>query len=69
LSSDYVYDAKRGELPAKKRKVIRGGSWKDIQYYMQVGSRAFEYQDTAKAYIGFRSVMSYLGRGKDPSTE
>lgn len=69
LSTDYFYDAKRGELPAKKRKVIRGGSWKDVQYYLQVGTRNYEYQDTAKAYIGFRSIMSYLGRGKDPSAK
>jgi formylglycine-generating enzyme required for sulfatase activity len=46
-----------------KRKVIRGGSWKDIGYYLQNGTRTYEYQDTAKSYIGFRSVMNYLGRG------
>jgi len=67
LSPDFKFDAKRGDLPAKKRKVIRGGSWKDIPYYLQVGTRTFEYQDTAKAYVGFRSVMSFLGRGQDPS--
>jgi hypothetical protein len=47
-----------------KRKVIRGGSWKDIGYFIQTGTRSYEYQDTAKSYIGFRCVMSYLGRGK-----
>jgi len=44
-----------------KRKVIRGGSWKDISFFLQVGTRAFEYQDSAKSYIGFRCVRSYLG--------
>ena len=48
----------------KKRKVIRGGSWKDISYFMQTGTRTYEYQDTAKSYIGFRNVISYLGRDK-----
>jgi sulfatase modifying factor 1 len=48
-----------------KRKVIRGGSWKDIGYYLQTSTRTYEYQDTAKCYIGFRSVMTYLGRAKD----
>ena len=46
----------------RKRKVIRGGSWKDIAYFIQCGSRAYEYQDTAKSYIGFRNVQSYIGR-------
>ena len=45
-----------------KRKVIRGGSWKDIASYMQVGARDYEYQDTNKSYIGFRTVQSFLGR-------
>ena len=40
----------------KKRKIIRGGSWKDISYYMQVGTRSFEYQDEASSSIGFRCV-------------
>ena len=46
-----------------KRKVIRGGSWKDIGYYLQTSSRTYEYQDTAKSYIGTRSVQTHLGRG------
>lgn len=44
------------------RKIIRGGSWKDIAYYLETGTRTFEYQDTTKSYIGFRCVMTYLGR-------
>ena len=44
------------------RKVIRGGSWKDVAYYLETGTRTFEYQDTTKSYIGFRCVMTYLGR-------
>ena len=26
-------------------------------------TRTYEYQDTAKSYIGFRNVMTHLGRG------
>lgn len=66
LNPEYNYDAKKFDRPERKRKVIRGGSWKDVPYFLQCGTRSFEYQDTAKAYIGFRSVMSYLGRGQDP---
>jgi len=47
-----------------KRKVIRGGSWKDVGYYLQTSARTYEYQDTSKCYIGFRNVMTYLGRSK-----
>ncbi|HHZ64294.1 MAG TPA: gliding motility-associated lipoprotein [Flavobacteriales bacterium] len=64
LNQDYLYEAKDSDPPALKRKVIRGGSWKDVMYYLQNGTRTYEYQDTAKSYIGFRSVMTYLGRAK-----
>jgi sulfatase modifying factor 1 len=63
MNSDYDYQAKDGDPPVKKRKVIRGGSWKDIGYYLMNGTRTYEYQDTAKSYIGFRNVMTHLGRG------
>ena len=63
MNSDYDYQAKDGDPPVKKRKVIRGGSWKDIGFYLMNGTRTFEYQDTAKSYIGFRNVMTHLGRG------
>jgi len=70
MNSEYVYDAKDDDHPVKKRKVIRGGSWKDIGYYLQNSTRTFEYQDTAKCYIGFRNVMTHLGRGgKDLDAE
>ncbi|MFM6945999.1 MAG: SUMF1/EgtB/PvdO family nonheme iron enzyme [Flavobacteriales bacterium] len=63
LSQDFEYDAKDGDAPAKKRKVIRGGSWKDIGYYLMNATRTYEFQDTAKSYIGFRNTMTHLGRG------
>jgi gliding motility-associated lipoprotein GldK len=65
LNPQYQYNADDNDPPVLKRKVIRGGSWKDIRYYMQVASRTYEYQDTAKSYIGFRCVQPYLGRQKD----
>lgn len=65
LNPDYLYDAKDEDPEVLKRKVIRGGSWKDIGYYLQTGTRTYEYQDTAKCYVGFRCVMTYLGRAKD----
>jgi len=50
--------------PGLKRRVIRGGSWKDVAYYNKTSTRSYEYQDTAKAYVGFRNVQTYLGRAK-----
>jgi formylglycine-generating enzyme required for sulfatase activity len=44
------------------RKLIRGGSWKDIAFKIQTGTRGFEYQDSARSFIGFRTVMTGLGR-------
>ena len=63
INPEFTYDAKKWEPEVMKRKVIRGGSWKDIGHYLNVGSRSYEYQDTAKSYIGFRNVMTHLGRG------
>jgi gliding motility-associated lipoprotein GldK len=43
------------------RKVIRGGSWKDVAYFLQVSTRDFEYADSARSFIGFRTVQDYMG--------
>ncbi len=43
------------------RKVIRGGSWKDVAYFLQVSTRDYEYKDSARSYIGFRTVQDYMG--------
>lgn len=64
LSPDMEYDAKESDPLALKRKVIRGGSWKDIGYYLQVSTRDYEYQDSAKSFVGFRCVQSFLGRSE-----
>ncbi len=63
LNPDYQYNALDHDPPSMKRKVIRGGSWKDIGYYLQCGTRTYEYQDTSKSYVGYRCVMTFLGRG------
>tara|TARA_B100000900_G_scaffold412048_1_gene433028 strand:- start:6065 stop:7432 length:1368 start_codon:yes stop_codon:yes gene_type:complete len=63
MNMDFRYDAP-GNENIRTRKTIRGGSWKDISHFIQVGTRDYEYQDTAKSYIGFRNVVSFLGRDK-----
>ena len=42
-------------------KVVRGGSWKDVAYYLQVSTRDYEHADSARSFIGFRTVQDYLG--------
>ena len=62
LNPDIRYDAKEDDPKAYKRKVIRGGSWKDIGFFLQTGTRHWEYQDTTKSYVGFRCALTFLGR-------
>ena len=64
MSPDVRWDAKDTDPPLMKRKVVRGGSWKDVWYFLQVSTRQFEYQDTAKSYIGFRTVIDWSPRIK-----
>jgi formylglycine-generating enzyme len=61
LEPNFEYNAKPQDPPVMKRKVIRGGSWKDIAYFLQCGTRDYEYQDSTKPYVGFRNVRSYIG--------
>ena len=57
MNPDIRYNAKETDPPRMKRKVIRGGSWKDVGYFLQTSTRTYEYQDTAKSFIGFRCVI------------
>ena len=61
LQPNFEYNATPQDPPVMKRKVIRGGSWKDIAYFLQTGSRDYEYQDSTKPFVGFRNVRSYIG--------
>jgi len=57
MNPDIRWNAKDSDPPRMKRKVIRGGSWKDVGYFLQTSTRNYEYQDTSKSYIGFRCVI------------
>jgi len=61
MNPTYKYNALPDDPGVLKRKVIRGGSWKDVGYFLQCGTRTYEYQDSAKSYIGFRCVRDYIG--------
>ena len=57
MNPDIRWNAKDSDPPRMKRKVLRGGSWKDVGFFLQTSTRSYEYQDTSKSYIGFRSVI------------
>ncbi len=40
------------------KKSVRGGSWKDIGHMLMTGNRDWEYKDSARCYIGFRTAQS-----------
>lgn len=42
-------------------KVVKGGSWKDIGFFLQNSVSQSEYQNVSRSYIGFRCVSHYPG--------
>ena len=48
-------------LISDKTRVYKGGSWKDIAYWLSPGTRRFLDQDSATATIGFRCAMIRAG--------
>ena len=61
MNPDYTYIARKDDPDVLKRKVVKGGSWKDVSYYLQCGVRTYEYQQECRSYIGFRCVRSHIG--------
>ena len=64
MNADNSYISEKSDKDVLKRKVVRGGSWKDISYFIQTSTRTYEYDDVSTSYIGFRCVMDFLGRDK-----
>jgi len=48
-------------LVTDRARVYKGGSWKDVAYWMSPGTRRFLDQDSATATIGFRCAMIKAG--------
>lgn len=46
-----------------RAKVYKGGSWKDVAYWMSPGTRRYLDQDKATNTIGFRCAMISIGSG------
>ncbi len=44
-----------------KSRVIKGGSWNDLPYWLSPGTRRFMQQDMASNTVGFRCAMDRVG--------
>jgi gliding motility-associated lipoprotein GldK len=60
INSIYKYNAKSEDSSERKRKLIRGGSWKDISKYITVYTRDYQYQDSCTSYVGFRCMQAAI---------
>jgi gliding motility-associated lipoprotein GldJ len=48
-------------LITERSRVYKGGSWKDVAYWMSPGTRRYLDQDSSTATIGFRCAMINAG--------
>ncbi|MDN3204008.1 gliding motility lipoprotein GldJ [Algoriphagus sediminis] len=64
LRKDGVYDEAENyetSLLTDELRVYKGGSWKDVAYWLSPGTRRFMHQDSATNAIGFRCAMISIG--------
>ncbi len=58
------YNAAREDNTMLRRKVAKGGSWKDVLRFIRSTRRIYAPQDEAHSYIGFRCVRSIINNSK-----
>lgn len=61
MNPENHYNAAKEDPYVLKKKVIRGGSWKDVATMVRSDMRFSEYQNQGHSYIGFRCVRTRLG--------
>lgn len=64
MNPEYRYNAAIEDPYAMKKKVVKGGSWKDISTFIRSDMRDSEYQNRGRSYIGFRCVRTQIGATK-----
>ncbi len=64
MNPEYRYDAAQEDPYRLKRKIVRGGSWKDVAHNIRGDIRMWEYQNEQRSYIGFRCVRTHIGFAK-----
>ncbi len=61
LNPEFSYNAAKEDPYKMKRKVVRGGSWKDGARFIRSDMRGWEYQNEQRSFIGFRCVRTQIG--------
>ena len=61
LNPELRYNAAVEDPYNLKKKVVRGGSFKDVALFIRSDMRTFEYQNETRSYIGFRCVRTQVG--------
>ncbi len=57
----FMYETGSTTLISDEARVYKGGSWKDIPFWMSPAQRRFLDEHQSTDYIGFRCAMSRLG--------
>tara|TARA_B110000967_G_scaffold172726_1_gene183933 strand:+ start:65 stop:1738 length:1674 start_codon:yes stop_codon:yes gene_type:complete len=69
LDRQYDKSSTRTSLINNKARVVKGGSWKDRDYWLDPAQRRYFPEDMATDYIGFRCAMSRVGsKSKEKKT-
>ena len=64
MNPEYRYNTAKEDPYSIKKKVVRGGSWKDAAHFIRSDIRSSEYQNEQRSYIGFRCVRTQVGFSK-----
>ena len=64
LNPEYRYNALADDPDILKRKVVKGGSWKDNATFIRSDMRDTELQHKGRSWIGFRCVRTQVSTGK-----
>jgi len=59
--SQAVYESDKTTLISDKSRVVKGGSWADLAYWLSPGTRRYMDEDQASATVGFRCAMIRMG--------
>jgi len=56
-------------LISDKSRVVKGGSWNDMPYWLSPGARRFLEEDQSSSTIGFRCAMTHYGAPEGTSNK
>jgi sulfatase modifying factor 1 len=56
-----VYESDKTTLISDKARVVKGGSWADLAYFLAPGARRYMDEDQGSSTVGFRCAMIRMG--------